>query len=152
MENLDYAQTLRQNPYSCGTYSVSGNRITFHWHGSAVVPIPFAHSRGTLTIAGDTYYPIVPANNLRLEGAFHNASRINTGRSVAATMAAQPRLTFGSDGRFQGANLAGTYQISGYSILLAYGNGRRERLTFYRYPGQESKTIVIDGAVYLRER
>ena len=151
MENLDYARSLQQNPYSCGTYALSGNRITFHWRGSAVVPVPFARSRGAMTIAGDAYYPIAPANNLRLEGAFHNASRINTGR-IAPTMAAQPRLTFGANGRFQGANLAGTYQISGYSILLAYSNGGRERLSFYRYPGQENTTIVIDGSVYVRER
>lgn len=104
----------------------------------------------------------------RLSGKFLTIS--GGGVPSGVTVAASNVYNFSRDGRFSGARSgsafgegvavssnstdAGTYSISGYELVLKYGNGTTERRLFYFYPGQKSgknSVIGIGSSTYIKQ-
>jgi hypothetical protein len=152
-----------------GRYTISGNRIRMVWAYKARPPEnwPFSRDQDSITMAGTTYYRIAPCDNVRLTGTWGTSSFAATGRGNGVS--GSRTITFTPDGQFRsnaftgsvnaGPVAAGTtsrsssgsgnYQVVGNTLELTYADGKREQHSFYRYPHEESKLIVIDGAMYL---
>ncbi len=149
-----------------GTYTITGGRIHLVWRVTVRSPEnwPFTEGRGWITMAGTNYYQIASCNGLQLSGFWGTSSYAAVGRGGG--VAGSRGIAFTPDGRFEqrgfvgfrGSNAltsrntagAGTYRITGNTLELSYSNGRREQLSFYLFPKEEKKLIVIDGAMYMR--
>jgi len=153
-----------------GTYTISGGRIHLVWAIKARSPEnwPFSRDRNSITMAGTAYYPIASSDNLRLAGTFGNSSYTTT--SKGSGVSGSHSISFTSDGQFRAQGFTGsvnagpvaagttsstssgtgTYRITGKTLELTYSGGRREEHSFYRYPMEDNKLIVIDGGMYLR--
>jgi hypothetical protein len=94
-------------------------------------------------MAGTTYYRIAACDNLRMSGSW--SSNLTSSRTITFT----PDGTFRQKG-VSGNGPGGTYRISGNTIELTYANGHREERSFYRFPHEENKLIIIDSVRYLR--
>ena len=72
------------------------------------------------------------------------------GQVVEHAALAEQGLRPGLDGDIHEVWRGGTYRIANNILELTYADGRREQHFFFRYPGEETQIICINGANYLR--
>lgn len=153
-----------------------GRDIAFK-RGEQTVPVGRGYNGQT---GNAIFKKVAQEDGLRFSGTFARRSFTDvSSRVTQGNVSGETRFVFTTDGRFEvfgfigfavgakgdapaspsgNANVAGssqrdgagTYRIHDNTLELIYSDGRRERLTFFRYPGEESKVIAINGANYLR--
>ncbi|GAA4017111.1 hypothetical protein GCM10022631_32130 [Deinococcus rubellus] len=144
----------------CGTYQIKGQTVTLN-RGKEPKTLFFQkRSNGELVWGDSVYVPITPMKNVWLDGSYsYSWSNFSGGSSASGTQ----RLILSKDGKFsfskdsylavsgmgnfttavfKGQNPnAGTYTLSGYSIVLSFNTGLKLRYSFLLDPN--------GGAFYL---
>ena len=149
-----------------GAYIIQNGHIIMKWGRTARAPEnwPFTRAADYITMAGTTYYRIQPCDGSKLSGTWGVSSFTATGQGNAVQ--GSTTFVFTPDGHFQrkrftgsvnrgssvagmtsnSAAAAGMYEISGNTLTLTFSDGTREEHSFYRFPHEETKLLVVDGA------
>ncbi len=151
-----------------GAYIIRGSRIMIKWaHDRSPDNLTFSRGQGYIAMGGTNYYAIAPCNNLRMSGTWGTSSYTITGKGNGVS--GSNTIVFTPDGQFRSQGFVGsvnqgpsgvgttsqtsagvgTYRIAGNTLELTFAGGKREMHSFFLYPQEEQRLIVIDGAKYL---
>lgn len=157
LENFDFARAVRGSRDYCGRYGVRNNQISIMWgDNQAETATDVGNS---LTIGGDSYFPVPDVNGLKLSGTYRRE-----GADLARYF-----IQFTSDGRFaengmlnlfaySGSRTSpgkGTYSIDDYTLHLNYSDGRTIPLSFFIFPEndlQSRNSIHVNSYLLLLQR
>ena len=146
--SLDRATFKREKPKGWGTWKKQGNKLLTSYPGKGK------------TYTWEKWFQVraAPAG-FKMEGKFHTTDPFGGGRIINAS-----NVTFNRKGQFtwekvsggynssaaafSKKNTAGTYQITGYSIILNYNNAKKAEFFFGRYPKSE-KHFIIGGSHFV---
>ena len=168
LEFFDYAAARQKTPGNCGTYSITGDKITFTMadgksatHGFKRAPGGF-NLDGIFTSRQKSYKP-----GQRLAGLYDGGASVGGGGN-GSYVASVKSLTFAADGTFQGSTIgalsantaagtvtgksetadSGTYALGGNTLTLRHQGGPVTRHTVYPYDLGGGKTAInVDGVM-----
>lgn len=170
LESFNFAAARRQEPSACGTYSIAGGKITFRMADGKVETHDFKRADGGFNLDGlfasrqKSYKP-----NQRLVGLYDGGASVTGGGSYIASVKS---LRFTGNGTFQGSSIgavsantaagtvngksetadAGTYSLSGNTLVLRHNGGSVTRHTVYPYDMGGGKTAINVDGVMLHHR
>jgi len=154
----DVANWRRKKPRAWGRYARNGSALSIRWDDSRRKPETwdkwFVAKAGTesMRLSG-LYQSIGGGGNTSLGGSIIVAAWSNYRFSPDGTVTSDQGSGGGSPNvavLSQQAAKRATYQISSYAIDLQYGDGRRERSWFFRFP--DSDDVIGLGAKVLTKR
>jgi hypothetical protein len=163
LEHFDFATAVRSSRAYCGRYRLRGDTLTINW-GDRSTETAQRTTQG-LTIGGDSYFHVSPADGLTLEGIYRREGADLARYGIRFTTDGRfeengmlPRIAYAltTDKHIDQAPGRGSYRIGKNTITLHYDDGRAVALSFFVWPNEPGprppSAIHVEAFRLVRDR